>query len=76
MRTGVIDREHLAVIGMKDRNRRIGFDPPRLTARQGPEWADFKHDVDLPVMDFVLRNTHRYVQQSAVSWSALSIRIT
>ena len=53
MRTGVIDREHLAVIGMKDRNRRIGFDPPRLTARQGREWADFKHDVDLPVMDFV-----------------------
>ena len=31
MRAGV-DREHLAVVGVEDRDRWIGFDPPRLTA--------------------------------------------
>ena len=50
MRAGVIDREHLAVVGVEDRDRWIGFDPPRLTAGQGREWADFEHDVDLPGM--------------------------
>ena len=48
MRTGVVDREHLTVVGVEDRDRWIGFHPPRLTAGQGRQWTDFEHDVDLP----------------------------
>ena len=48
MRAGVVDREHLAVVGVEDRDRWIRFDPPRLTAGQGREWADFEHDLNLP----------------------------
>jgi hypothetical protein len=65
MRTGVIDREHLAIVGVEDRDRWIGFDPTGLTARQGREWADFKHGLDLPDNGICigLRNMHRNAQQ-------------
>jgi hypothetical protein len=48
MRAGVVDREHLAVVGVEHRDRWIRFDPPGLTAGQGREWADFEHDLNLP----------------------------
>jgi hypothetical protein len=38
---------------VKDRDRWIRFDPPRLATRQGREGADFKHDLDLLVIWFV-----------------------
>ena len=49
MRAGVVDGEHLAVIGVEDGDRWVRFDPPRLTAGEGREWTDFKHDRDLLV---------------------------
>jgi hypothetical protein len=48
MRAGVVDREHLAVIGVEHRDRWIRFDPARLTARQGRQRTDFEHERDLP----------------------------
>jgi hypothetical protein len=52
MRAGVVDREHLAVIGVEDGDRWVRFDPQRLTAGEGREWTDFKHDRDLLVWVF------------------------
>src|ERR1700754_1231453 len=53
MRAGVVDREHLAVIGVEDGDRWVRLDSPRLTAGEGREWTDFKHDRDLLVGYFV-----------------------
>jgi len=36
---------------VEDGDRRIRFDPARLTARQGRQWTDFEHDRDLPGVD-------------------------
>jgi hypothetical protein len=48
MRAGVVDCEHLAVVGVEDGDGRIRFDPQRLTAGQGRKWTDFEHDLNLP----------------------------
>jgi hypothetical protein len=48
MRAGVVDCEHLTVVGVEHRDRWIRFDPARLTARQGRQRTDFEHERDLP----------------------------
>jgi len=65
MRAGVVDREHLAVVGVEDRDRWIRVDPPGLAAGQGREWADLEHDLNLPVVVscIELRNWIRNMQQ-------------
>jgi hypothetical protein len=61
VRAGVVDREHLAVIGVEDGDWRVRVDAPRLTAGEGREWTDFKHDRDLlGVVDL-----YRIVKQSS-----------
>jgi len=50
MRTRVIDREHLTIIGVEHHDRRINIHPPRITTRQGRQRTDLKHGLYLSVM--------------------------
>ncbi len=70
MRTGVVDRQHLAVFGVKHRDGRICFYAPRFAGRQFGQGTDLEHSRMASHQHgscSVLSNTMRSKQQCVVS---------